>query len=104
MAKKIFILSITYANSECGDSGLDAYPFSTLEKAQEAMNKDVENWKEDFKDELYKWEIQQRDEDVDCYEEGNYDANHYYWKIEEKEIDGDVKPWFIPNEEEENIN
>lgn len=104
MAKKIFILSITYANSECDDSGLDAYPFSTLEKAQEAMNKDVENWKEDFKDELYKWEIQQRDEDVDCYKEGNYDANHYYWEIEEKEIDGDVKPWFIPNEEEENIN
>ena len=103
MAKKIFILSITYANSECGDSGLDAYPLSTLEKAQEAMNKDVENWKDDFKDELYKWEIQQRDMDVDCYEEDNYDANHYYWKIDEKEIDGDVKPWFIPNEEE-NIN
>lgn len=103
MAKKIFILSITYTNSECGDSGLDAYPFSTLEKAQEAMNKDVENWKDDFKDELYKWEIQQGDMDVDCYEEGNYDANHYYWKIDEKEIDGDVKPWFVPNEKE-NIN
>ena len=98
MANKIFILSIAYADLDCGESGLDTYPFSTLEKAQKAMNEDVEEWKKGFKEEIGKWEIEQGSTDAECYRGEDYDNYHYSWRIDEREIDGDVKTWFLPEE------
>ena len=97
----VFILSIHYASKDMDDSGIDAYPFSTLEKAKDAMKKDVEQWKRDMGNTLLHWTFVEDEEEVDCYEDGYYDENHFHWVINKKEIDGKVKPWFIDNQQED---
>ena len=97
----VFILSIHYANKDMDDSGIDAYPFSTLEKAKDAMKKDVEQWKRDMGNTLLHWTFVEDEEEVDCYEDGYYDENHFHCVINKKEIDGKVKPWFIDNQQED---
>ena len=51
------------------DSGIDAYPFSTLEKAKDAMKKDVEQWKRDMGNTLLHWTFVEDEEEVDEYSE-----------------------------------
>ena len=60
----VFILSIHYANKDMDDSGIDAYPFSTLEKAKDAMKKDVEQWKRDMGNTLLHWTFVEDEEEV----------------------------------------
>ena len=99
--KEVFILSIHYVNIDMGDSGIDAYPFSTLEKAREAMKKDVEQWKKDMGKTIQDWTLEEGEDEIECYEDGHYEENHFHWVIDKKEIDGKVKPWFIEDKQEE---
>ena len=87
-----------------GEHIFASHPFGSEKDAREFIEnekKDVEQWKKDMGNTLLHWTFVEDEEEVNCYEDGYYDENHFHWVINKKEIDGKVKPWFIDNQQED---